>query len=94
MAGRKHKKETYNKNWESEIAAYDDEWYRNDEEFWKHALIIHESGSSELTDEENQVLTLYLNGVSCREIANQCEVEVEIIIGLLKVICAKLSFIE
>ena len=90
----KLKKEKFNENWGSEIAAYDNECRRSDEDFRKHALIIRDSGNDELTEEENQVLTLYLNGVSCREIAKQCEVEPEIVSGLLDVISAKLSLNE
>ena len=94
LTPHKFKKEEYNENWEFEIAAYDNECRRNDEEFRKHALIIRDPGNDELTDEENEVLTLYLNGVSCKEIAKQCEVEQEIISGLLDVISAKLSLNE
>ena len=94
MTHHKLKKEEYNDNWEAEIAAYDNECRRSEEEFRKHALIIRDSGNEVLTEEENEVLTLYLNGVSCREIAKQCEVEPEIVSGLLNVISAKLSLNE
>ncbi len=86
--------EEYNENWESEIASYDNESRHSDEEFRKHALVVHDPGNEVLTEEENEVLTLYLNGVSCSEIANQCEVEPEIVSGLLDVISAKLSLNE
>ena len=85
----------YNPNWESEIKAYDDECKRIDEEFYDHALIINpSSGNSELTEEENQVLTMYLKGVSCREIAAQGEVDISVVTGLLEIIRAKLSLID
>ena len=59
-----------------------------------YSIIINESGRSELTDEENEIITLVLNGNSCVEIAKQYEVEVDVISGLLEVIRAKLSLIE
>ncbi|MFC1574253.1 hypothetical protein ACFL30_03635 [Candidatus Latescibacterota bacterium] len=83
-----------NDNWESEIAAYDEECRLNEEVFRKHSIIINKSGRSELTEEENEVITLVLSGKTCVEIANEHEVEVEVITGLLEVIRAKLSIIE
>ena len=94
LTPHKFKKEEYNENWEFEIAAYDNECRRNDEEFRKHALVLRDLGTDVLTEEEKEVLTLYLNGVSCREIAKQCQVEPDIVSGLLDVISAKLSLNE
>lgn len=86
--------EEYNENWESEIAAYDNDCRRSDKEFRKHALIVRDSGKEVLTEEEYEVITLYLDGISCSEIAKQCGVEPEIVSGLLDVISAKLSLNE
>ena len=94
LTPHKFKNQEYNENWKSEIAAYDNECRHGDEEFRKHALVIHDSGKDILTEEEYEVITLYLNGISCREIAKQCEVEPEIVSGLLDVISAKLSLNE
>ena len=95
MVSDTHKnKAGFNENWESEIAAYDEECRRKEEDFRKNSIIINESGRSELTDEENEIITLVLNGNSCVEIAKQYEVEVDVISGLLEVIRAKLSLIE
>ncbi|MBN1292282.1 MAG: hypothetical protein JXB48_10620 [Candidatus Latescibacteria bacterium] len=95
MAGKKHDKKEYNQNWESEIKAYDDECNRIDAEFYSHALIINpSSGNTELTEEENEVLTMYLKGTSCSEIAVQNDVELSVVTGLLEIIRAKLSLIE
>ena len=84
----------FNEKWESKLAAYDKECRFKEEEFRKHSIIIDESGRSELTDEENEVITLVLKGKTCVEIAKKYEVEVEIITGLLEVIRAKLAMIE
>ena len=95
MAGKKQKKTSgVTENWEAEIAAYDEDCRLRDDEYRRHAIIINESGNPELTGEENEVLTLFLNGVSCDEIARQLEVEVELITGLLEIIRAKLSLID
>jgi len=56
----------------------------------KH-VIVSGSDNSGLTVEENEVLELFLNGVSCGQIASQYEVEEEVITGLLEIIRAKLS---
>ena len=95
MTGKKHHRaKTYNENWQAEMAEYDAEFKRIEREFYNKHLVINDSGSSRLTDEENEVLTLYLNGVSCEEIANQNGIEVEVIISLLDIIRAKLSLPE
>ena len=95
MAGKKQKKISgVTENWEAEIAAYDEDYRLRDAEYKRYAIIVSESGNSELTEEENEVLTLYLNGVSCIDIAKQFEVEVELITGLLEIIQAKLTLIE
>ena len=94
MAGKKHKEDSFNKNWEAEIAAYDAECRQIEREFYKKHIIITDPGMSELTDEENDVLTLFLNGFSCNEIAKQYKIETEVITGLLEIIKAKLSLID
>ena len=94
MAGKKHKEDSYNKNWETEIEAYDTECQQTEREFYNKHMIISGSGKSNLTDEENDVLTLFLNGVPCDEIAKQYNVETEVITGLLDIIKAKLSLID
>ena len=94
VAGKKHKEDSYNKNWKTEIAAYDSECQGIERDFHKKHMIISGSGMSDLTDEENDVLTLFLNGVSCDEIAKQYKVEIEVITGLLEIIKAKLSLID
>ncbi len=90
MAAKKKKAKPFNENWEAEIAAYDEEFRRREKEFKKKHIII-ESGSKKLTVDENKALTLFLNGVSCEDIAKQFKVEVEIVTGLLEIIRAKLS---
>ena len=95
MAGKKQKKTSgVTENWEAEIAAYDEDCRFRDAEYKRHAITVSKSGNSELTEEESEVITLYLNGVSCIEIARQFEVEVELITGLLDIMRAKLSLIE
>lgn len=94
-AGEKQKKTSgVNPGWEAEIAAYDEDCRCRDEEYRKHAITVNGSSNPELTEEENEVLTLFLNGASCVEIARQYEVEVELITGLLEIIRAKLSLID
>ena len=94
-AGEKQKKPSgVNTDWEAEIAAYDEDCRCRDEEYRRHAINVNGSGNPELTEEENEVLTLFLNGASCNEIARQLEVEVELITGLLEIIRAKLSLID
>ena len=91
MAGKEQKEESYNNNWEAEIAAYDRESRCHEEEFFKKHIVITESGRDDLTEEENEVLKLYLNGLSIEEIANQYEAELAVITGLMEIIKAKLS---
>jgi len=94
VTGKKSKDKTYNENWKAEIDAYDAECQRIEKEFYEKHIIIKVSGNSELTEEENSVLTLFLNGVPCGEIAKQYNVETEVVTGLLEVIRAKLSLIK
>ena len=91
MAGKKQKEKSINENWEEAIAAYDAEYARIEKEFYGKHFIINESGNSELTEEENEVFILYLNGVPYAEIANQFSVENDVITGLIEVIKTKLS---
>lgn len=81
----------FNENWEEEIAEYDKEAKRIEDEYLRQNVIITDSGSDKLTPDENEVITLYLNGVSCKDIAEQNEVEEEVVTGLLEIIKAKLS---
>jgi len=86
------KKEEYNQNWESEIAAYDAECSAREAEFRnQHIVFEGSSGVSDLTEEENEVFSLMLRGTSCSEIAEQLGVEEELIFGLAEIIRAKLS---
>ena len=85
---------SFNENWEAEIAAYDKKCAQMEKEYREHFLVIRESGSKDLTEEENEVLVLFLNGVSCEEIAKQCEVEIDVITGLLEIVRAKLSLTD
>ena len=95
MAGKKKKTISgVNANWEAEIEAYDEDCRLRESEYRSHTFNVTESVSSELTDDENEVLTLFLSGVSCPEIAKRFEVEEELITGLLEVIRAKLSLID
>jgi len=88
---KKHKNNAFNENWEKEIAAYDEECHTREIEFFEKHVIIKESGSEKLTQEENDILILYLNGIPCNEIAQEYKVEEKIITGLLEIIRAKLS---
>ena len=88
---KKRKDKTFDENWEAEIAAYDKECRRHEKEFYKKHIIIKESGSDKLTEEENEILFLFLNGVSCEDIAKQSNVEPEVITALLEIIRTKLS---
>ena len=91
MTAKKKKAKPLNENWEAEIAAYDEECRRHEQEFLEKHFFLKESGSKKLTDDENEVLTLFLNGASCEDIAKQNDVDVEIVTGLLEIIRAKLS---
>ena len=92
MPSSSKKKEEYNPNWESEIAAYDAECSAREAEFKnQHIVFEGSSGVSDLTEEENEVFTLMLKGSSCSEIADQFGVEEELILGLAEIIRAKLS---
>ena len=90
MSGKRSKKESCNEKWEAEIASYDEECQREEKKFFSEHIFIPESGSSDLTVEENEVLKLFLNGVSCDQIASQYEVEEGVITGLLEIIRVKL----
>jgi len=91
VAGKKQKDNSFNENWESEIKAYDEECRRIEQKFREKHMLIKESGSDKLTDEENEVLNLFLKGIPCSEIATIFNIETEIITGLLEIIQAKLS---
>jgi len=91
VAAGKRKWDNCNENWESDIADYDEICRERDKEFYRKHLVISQSGSTELTEEENEVLVLYLNGVTCEDIATQHDVETEVVVGLLEVIRSKLS---
>lgn len=87
---RKNEK-PFNENWEDEIKSYDSLCAKREREYREHFIVIRGSGSSDLTEEENEVLVLFLSGTSFKEIAKQYDVEVEVIIGLIEIIQAKLS---
>ena len=82
---------TFNENWEAEIAEYDKECSAHDVEYMKTHIIIDESGSKKLTAAENEVLVLFLGGTSCKEIADQHELEEQVVTEMLAIIQAKLS---
>ena len=91
VAGKKQKDTSFNENWESEIEKYDEECRRLEQKFYEKHLILKKSDRDKLTEEENEILTLCLNGVTYSEIADTFNVEIEIITGLLTIIKAKLS---
>lgn len=88
-----HKKQRdCNENWEAEIARYDTEQRRADDEYRKSVVVVGQSGNHpDLDDDEQEILTLVLNGVSIDEIARQCEVEPHVVEGYIEIIRAKLS---
>ena len=94
MPGQSRKRDEVNENWEAEIAAYDEDCKKREREFREHFMVITEAGHASLTDEENEVLRLYLNGITCEEIAKQNQIEVEVVAGLLEIIRAKLSMVK
>ncbi|MHB9028667.1 MAG: hypothetical protein ACYC9O_07860, partial [Candidatus Latescibacterota bacterium] len=88
----KHKRnEEYNENWEAEIAAFDAECEAADKEYHQKYIAFDGTCDSRLTEEENEVFGLVLRGMPLSEIAEQCEIEEELIYGLVEVIRAKLS---
>jgi hypothetical protein len=88
----KHKhQDEFNPNWETEIAEYDKACAKEDRDFKRHFMVITEAGHKSLSVDENEVLKLFLNGVSCKEIAKQAKVEPEEVEALLEIIRAKLS---
>ena len=91
MEVKKQKKGKFSRKWESEITAYDEECNRREKKFFEKHFIITESCTDNLTKEENDILNLYLNGVSCETIAEQSGVEIEVVTGLLEIIRTKLS---
>ena len=82
---------TFNKNWKSEITAYDEDCNRRKKKFFEKHFVITKSGTDKLTKEENEILDLYLSGVSCEIIAEQSGIEIEVVTGLLEIIRSKLS---
>lgn len=92
MTGNKKQKDSScNQNWEAEIAAYDEECKSHEEEFYRKHLIISEGGANALTEEENAVFTLFLNGLTCEDIAGKLNVEPGVVSGMIEVIRLKLS---
>jgi DNA-binding CsgD family transcriptional regulator len=91
MPPSRKKKEEYNPDWESEIAAYDAECSARDAEFSKKHMVIKDSVNQDLTPEENEVFELVLKGATFAEIAEMYDVEEEVISGLMEIIRAKLS---
>ena len=80
-----------NTDWEKKIAEFDAELERQEREYREHYLVVTGNGHQSLTEEENEVLTLFLEGVSLDEIAKPADVDVDTIAGLIEVIRAKLS---
>lgn len=91
MPGKKQRNTTVNENWEAEIAAYDKTCEAHEREFREHFMVIDQGGHKDLSEDENEVLTLVLNGVSCVEIAKQAQIQPEEVAALLEIIRAKLS---
>jgi hypothetical protein len=85
------RKNDFNPDWEKEIGKFDAECELSEREFRKRHLIIGSDGKNELAPEENDVLTLYLSGMSLEAIAEQNQVELELVTGLMEIIKAKLS---
>lgn len=81
----------YNENWEAEIAAFDAETRKQEETFRKTHLVMDDEGYPNLTEEENELIALYLRGTSCEEIAEQFDVEIETVESNIEIIKAKLS---
>ena len=90
VSGKINKKESCNENWEAEIASYDKECRRIEKKFFNKHIITSQSSNTELTEEENEVLNLFLNGISCEGIAAQYDVELDVITGVMEIIRAKL----
>ena len=88
---KKHKDSSCNQNWETELAAYDEECKFHEEEFYRKHLIISDGGEKTLTEEENSVLTLFLSGLTCEDIAGKLNVEPDLVFGLIEIIRLKLS---
>jgi hypothetical protein len=86
-----HRNEDYNENWEAEIAAYDEECQIREKEFIKKHIMFDETGSVDLTDEENNLLSLYLDGTPYDEIAKNCEIDEEEVDAYMEIIRLKLS---
>jgi DNA-binding NarL/FixJ family response regulator len=81
----------YNENWEAEIAAFDADMRKQEETFRKTHLVMDEEGYPCLNEEENELIALYLKGSSCEDIAEQLEIEIDIVESSIELIKAKLS---
>jgi len=91
MPGKHKHQDDFNPNWETEIAEYDKACEKQERDFRRHFMVITEGGHKTLSADENEVLKLFLNGVSCREIAKQAKVEPEEVEALIEIIRVKLS---
>lgn len=91
MPGKHTHQDDFNPNWEAEIAAYDDACEKQEREFSRHFMVITEAGHKSLSADENEVLKLFLNGLTSKEIARQAKVDPEEVAALLEIIRAKLS---
>ena len=92
MTGKKKQNDySCNQNWEAEIAAYDEECKSREEEFYRKHLIISDDGEKALTEEENAVFTLFLNGLTYEDITGKLNVEPGVVSGMIEVIRLKLS---
>jgi len=82
----------FNENWEAEITRFDEEQQAAEDEYRRSFVVVGQSGHHpDLDDGEQEILTLVLNGVSIDDIAEQCGVEPNVVIGFIEVIRAKLS---
>ena len=81
----------YNENWEAEIAAFDADIRKQEETYRKSHLVMDEGGYSCLNEEENELIALYLKGSSCEDIAEQMDVEIDVVESSIELIKAKLA---
>ena len=85
----------FNENWEAEFSQFDEEQQAAEDAYRRNVVVVGQSGHhAELDDDEQEILTLVLNGVSIDEIAGQCGVDPNVVIGYIEVIRAKLALPE
>lgn len=91
MSPHRQKNGGVNENWEAEIAKYDAEQAAVEENFRKHYLLFGGAENADLTEDENAVFGMVLQGIPLSEIAEQAGVDEDTIAGLVEIIRAKLS---